>query len=703
MQSDSTTKTIYEDAEDRKVTGWVIFDKTPAGASISNTYDIDKNSRVITLTGNAKENGFRLGNHAGALGAWSNAKQFVLCWDMKFATAFDIYITVNTSFGQRYLAYSPLDKNLGINVKQPNFIHHGIGKTKQNGQWHTIQRNLEADLLAFEPNNTLLTVNGFFVRGSGSLDNILLESSATPTVTPALASAFLARATFGSTLNEINQLVAAGNLESWIDSQFKAPPSSHLQWIKDAATVPITDDDWNGWVLQLEAARLDAWFAIVVQGQDQLRQRVAFALSEIFVISKEGALITFPDSLTHYYDVLVNGAFGNFRDLLSNVTLHPMMGRYLTYLGNSKSDSSGHRPDENYAREIMQLFTIGLYQLEQNGELKDGVEQATYTQQDVTELARVFTGLSDDNGFFFASDGGHNHYTRTAPMVAWENYHDTDPKTVLNTALPAGQSVKQDVDQALDILFNHPNTAPFIARRLIQRLVTSNPSADYIERVANAFDNNGNGVRGDMQAVIKAILLDTEALNGSRDFPETFGKVREPLLFVSSLWRTFQAQTGQQGETPFAYQAYGFRDSGAQLQQQSPLSALTVFNFFTPDDAPVEIAKAGLVAPEMTITQTSWLPGVLMEYSHEAGEYRTDALTAALTLDDEVGLLSKGDVIGLVRHLDILLTAGKMSPELSAILQKHLAARQAVGASNNEMVRDLLALVMMSAEYAVQR
>lgn len=414
-------------------------------------------------------------------------------------------------------------------------------------------------------------------------------------------------------------------------------------------------------------------------------------------------MITFPDSLTHYYDTLVSGAFGNFRDLLGNVTLHPMMGRYLTYLGNSKSDSSGHRPDENYAREIMQLFTLGLYQLEQNGQLKGGVEQPTYTQQDVTELARVFTGLSDDNGFFFASDGGHNHYTRTAPMIAWESYHDTDSKTVLNTVLPAGQTVKQDVDQALDILFNHPNIAPFIARRLIQRLVTSNPSADYIERVANAFDNNGKGVRGDMRAVIKAILLDTEALNGAQDFPATFGKVREPLLFVSSLWRTFQATTGQHGSAPFTYQAYGFRDSGAQLQQQSPLSALTVFNFFTPDDAPVDIASAGLVAPEMTISELSWLPGVLMEYSHEAGEYRTDDLNAVLTLDDEVSFLSQGDTAGLLNHLDILLLAGKMSSELRAILQKHLAARQAIGATNNEIVRDLLALVMMSAEYAVQR
>lgn len=695
------TKTIYEDAEDHKTTGWVIFDKVPTGASVSNRYDIDKKSQVITLIGTAKENGFRLGNHAGALDAWNNAKQFVLYWDMKFATAFDIYVTVNTALGQRYLAYSPLDKSLGINVKQPNYIHFGIGKAKQNGQWHTIQRNLEADLLAFEPNNTLLTVNGFFVRGSGSLDNILLKTSSTPTVTPAKASAFLARATFGATLAEINQLVASGSLESWIDAQFNTTASLHLQWIKDSATTPITD--WNSLVLQLEAARLDAWFAIVVNGQDQLRQRVAFALSEIFVISKEGSLITFPDSLTHYYDVLVNGAFGNFKDLLSNITLHPMMGRYLTYLGNSKSDSSGHRPDENYAREIMQLFTIGLYQLKQNGELKGGVERATYTQQDVTELARVFTGLSDDNGFFFASDGGNNHYTRTAPMVAWESYHDTDEKTVLGTVLPAGQSVKQDVDQALDILVNHPNTAPFIARRLIQRLVTSNPSANYIERVANAFADNGNGVHGDMRAVIKAILLDTEALNGAGEFPKTFGKAREPLLFVSHLWRAFRAQTGQHGEAPFAYQAYGFRDSGAQLQQQSPLSALTVFNFFTPDDAPVDIAAAGLVAPEMTITETSWLPGVLMEYSHEAGEYQTDALTATLTLDDEVALLSKGDVTGLISHLDILLTAGMMSSELKAILQKHIVSRQAVGASNHEMVRDLIALIMMSAEYAIQR
>ena len=402
----------------------------------------------------------------------------------------------------------------------------------------------------------------------------------------------------------------------------------------------------------------------MVNGEDQLRQRVAFALSEIMVVSRFGPLINEPDGRMSYYDVLVKNAFANFETLLQEVTYHPAMGKYLSYMDNTKSDpENGNHPDENYAREVMQLFTIGLYQLNLDGSKKidaQGKSVPTYTQTDVEEMAKVFTGLTDQNGYFGVGRGT-THKSRTEPMIAYEQYHDTSDKVILGHTI-SGEDTKTDINQALKILFNHPNTGPFIAKRLIQRLVTSNPSSEYIERVALAFNDNGKGVRGDMKAVIKTILLAPEAFNGDI---ETFGKVREPLLMLSHLFRAFHAQNDvnilyQGSKALYQYNAYHFHGTG-YTEQEAPLEALTVFNYFTPDNAPYSLKKEGLVAPEFEVFSKG-LHQLLMGLINKDGfVYRTYKITAELQLSTEKSLLEAKKYDQLLDQLDTLLVAGKMS------------------------------------------
>lgn len=431
------------------------------------------------------------------------------------------------------------------------------------------------------------------------------------------ASRFLARSTMGFTIDDVVSLTES-DYESWIDNQLDAPMSLHTD-----ATVDLGLDLFEqcnsllGPIFCLENFMPSAdlwrvvWWDHVMKGQDQLRQRVAMALSEILVISSNSQLINRPDGLANYYDILVRNAFGNYRDILMEVSLHPSMGFYLSHLNNPRTiESLNIRPDENYAREIMQLFTVGLYELHPNGERKvnmsNGAYIPTYTEDDIKGLAKVFTGLGGskssnpaqpDNVEFGRPLG---RISAVDPMRMYEEWHEPGEKTIIGGhVIPAGQSGMEDISQAIDVLFNHENTGPFICKQLIQRLVKSNPSPAYVERVANVFADNGNSVRGDMESVIKAILTDNEAYNCYWQEDIGNGMLRSPLLRYTQMMKGLQAET----ETDIFFNngnAYNF------FLNQNILSAPSVFNFYAPDYVPnADFAYEGLVGPEFQILTSS--------------------------------------------------------------------------------------------------
>ncbi len=531
------------------------------------------------------------------------------------------------------------------------------------------------------------------------------------------ASAFLSRATFGANQEAIDKLMQMGNYHIWLDDQFRKKPSYHIAWahshakgVNGIGDLKDNPEDWKKYSDALGYLQRDAWWDIAVNGEDQLRQRVAFALSEILVISRNGPLLTYPDARISYYDVLVRDAFGNFEKLLQDVTYHPAMGKYLSYLGNAKADPSvGSHPDENYAREVMQLFTIGLYELNLDGtkKLKNGKPIPTYTQKDIRQMAKVFTGLSDDNGEFASEASFESFHARTSPMVAFEAYHDKGEKRILHSKqiISSGGDTKTDINRALHLLFMHPNTAPFISRQLIQRLVTSNPSAQYVERVAKVFVDNGNGVRGDLKSVIKAILLDPEALRGAHE-PTLFGKFREPLLYVTHLFRAFHAQNGlhilnQEDTKLYQYRSFNFNGTG-MTKQEGPLEALTVFNYFTPDDAPYALKKQGIVAPELELYGKQGIDDVLMGLIMKNGFiYQLYHITAELQLDKEIALVHAKKYDALLDRLDLLLSAGNLSATTKNAIKKYMQSHADIG--DEKLVRFVIGLVITSPDYALQR
>lgn len=593
-----------------------------------------------------------------------------------------------------------------------------------NGEYYGLvpQSGTVSLLLTLHPgqNNFSIILKDSSGNSSSPLSFTIRRQLRFPIHDKAEASRFLSRATFGATYESIENLYRIGDYEAWIEEQFRIHPTLHMQWIHSHAigingTPNLYDhlEDWKHYSDALGTMQRDAWWDIVVNAPDQLRQRMAFALSEIFVISRNGPLQTFPDARVSYYDLLVNYAFDNFETLLQNITYHPAMGKYLSYLGNRKSDPAvGNHPDENYAREVMQLFTIGLYELERNGTKKYRHNQpvATYTQQDIREMAKIFTGLSDDNGIFETEGSFSSFHARTSPMVPFETYHDTSEKKILHAhyTIPAGGNTIGDINAALHQLFIHDNTAPFISKQLIQRLVTSNPSAGYVERVARVFENNGNGVRGDLKAVIKAILLDDESLRGRND-SSVFGKFREPLLYVSHLFRAFHAQnavhTLKQGDTPlYRYRSYNFNGTG-MTKQEGPLEALTVFNYFTPDDGPAALKRQHLVAPELELYGKQGIDDVLMGLITENGfVYRLFNITAKLQLQREIALIHDNRYEDFVDELDLVLTGNTMEINTKEAIVHYLQThRNDENMTLEKLVRLGIGLVMTSPDYALQR
>lgn len=516
---------------------------------------------------------------------------------------------------------------------------------------------------------------------------------APPPVSRAEAFQLLNQASFGATEAEARRVMNMG-VEAWIDDQLRQPAALQLPRLLSLPRPAL--------LFELQPDRADAWFRNVLHGDDQLRQRVAFALSEIFVVSQNGALVDFTYSLADYYDVLARNAFGNYRDLLEAVTLHPAMGVYLSMLGNEKPDPANNiRPDENYARELMQLFSIGLVKLNPDGTPQldgDGQPIPTFDQAVVEGFAHVFTGWTYANVPDFHTQWPPDT-SQFSPMQLWSSFHDTGAKTLLDGyTIPAGQTGGQDLENALDDLFNHPNVGPFIATRLIQRLVTSNPSAAYVARVAGVFDDNGAGVRGDLGAVVRAILLDTEARPKTK--LDTDGKIKEPLLRLTQLWRAYDAKSDS-GRYPIDY-IWVFLGQG-------PLQSPSVFNFFTPMFAPPgEIRERGLVAPELQIateylnTFGSNLMFWQIFYWNWLADRSDENITPDTVLIDysEEAALA-GDVGALVTRVGDKLLAGEMSETLRDEITNIVGQIP----SDQGVVRaaEAIYLVVTSPEYVYQR
>ena len=525
-----------------------------------------------------------------------------------------------------------------------------------------------------------------------------------------LAARFLAQATFGPTSDAIAELRSTGyDYNAWIDRQIGQPPSYAAPIVVAALT--------SGGITKIQNTQnRRARNQVMIAGPDQLRQRVAYELSQIFVISDANSAVSNAnEGSCSYYDMLVRDSFTTFRQLLFDVTYHPMMGRYLNQYRNRKSDPAKNtHADENYARESEQLFSIGLYQLNPDGTYQtdgSGRPLESYTNAQITEFAKVFTGFTDQDHNPGAVGTGTNHtdfpsapQNYTEPMKMWDGQHDATAKSLFHYAgarkpdLPPNQGGVQDVSDAIDNLAEHPNTGPFISRQLIQRLVTSNPSDAYVGRVAAAFANNGQGQRGDMVAVIKAVLLDPEARNVSFITDPEHGKLREPYVRVTHLLRAFQYKvTG----TVLPYDLGGTNEN---ILGQFPLASPTVFNFYAPDYQPQgPIGDAGLVGPEFQIQNAVFgiaTPNVYYNLvSGTVGSFSLD-LSAQAALADNPG--------NLLDNVDLLLTAGTLSATSRAtILAAINAVTQAMvpAGSTIQLTRTRLAiyLVATSPDYAIQK
>ncbi len=520
-------------------------------------------------------------------------------------------------------------------------------------------------------------------------------------VTAEEAARLLAQATFGTSSESIARVQSLG-LEGWIDEQLSLPMGApHLDFVLANS---------NG---SRQEPRHEVWWRDVVDGEDQLRQRVAFALSQIFVVSDQGyTLGNAQYGVTHYYDQLREGAFGNYRDLLETITLSPVMGVYLSMLQNQRGEMLGNtRADENFAREVLQLFSIGLYELNIDGTQKTsgGKPIHTYTQEQIEEYSRVYTGWNFGGATDWTLAAINSRADKIAPMQAWQEYHDQGAKTLLGgVTLPAGQTAEQDLQMALDTIASHANVAPFISKQLIQKLVTSNPTPAYVARVSRVFNDNGQGVRGDLGAVVKAILLDDEARYGHLNVQD-FGKLREPILRLSHLWRAFDVHVGLQSVDGVYNTASPHLKDLDSVGGQAVLKSPSVFNFFHPDYSPLgPIYSRGKVAPEAEIYTEDKILLLTnridrqIQYEHDDGD--SNARKSSYINLAEERALAAVSTDALLDRLDLLLLSGSMSDGLRNILIDHIESLPSADTKDGQSrrVRDALSLIMASPDYLVQ-
>ena len=501
------------------------------------------------------------------------------------------------------------------------------------------------------------------------------------------AARFLLQAALGATDADITAVQARG-YAGWLDDQMSmASHTTGWDWLM-AQGYNRLDVRYNQ-----QYADFMMWNQLVA-APDSVRKRVALAWSEILVVSTssiEGDTPSF--AMAAYWDLLNRNVFGNYRQLLQEITLNPAMGAYLNTRGNQKENpSTGRVPDENYAREVMQLFSIGLHHLNDDGTLRGGVVSETYGPSDVTNLARIFTGYD-------LNKTGHQDAVYPVayrnPMTVNASRHSTLDAKFLGTTVSTGDATTR-LTQALDTIANHPNVGPFIARQLIQRLVTSNPSAAYVGRVAAAFNNNGSGVRGDLRAVTKAVLLDADARRDPSLTAPTWGKLREPMLRFVQWARTFGV-TSSDGR----WVLYNLESSLGQ----SPLRSPSVFNFFRPGYVPAgtALATTGQPAPEFQITNENTV-ATYINFMRDriASGYTSDNSKLAADYARELALVA--DPAALVARLNLLLTGNQLAPATVSTIRDAVTTISAQSdTGRNNRVWAAVLLVMSSPDYIVQK
>lgn len=493
------------------------------------------------------------------------------------------------------------------------------------------------------------------------------------------AAKLLYQGSFGPTATSL-AMTEKLTAQQWLNMQMQLSPTWHYSLTKEYCSEPKK--------FSCLQAQESVWLQHALTAEDQLRQRVAFALSQILVVSsKEPPLAKYGDGLAWYYDILLKHSFGNYRDLLQDVTLSPAMGVYLSMQGNRKANPRKNTfPDENYAREVMQLFSIGLYQLDITGQalLDDhGQKIPSYQQGDVENLARVFTGwdIAENKRYGHSRSGRYDTFMELNPRQ-----HDYGAKVLFGQPIAAELSAKKELEISLDLLFNHPNVGPFISRQLIQRLVSSNPSPAYVARVAKVFNDNGKQVRGDLGAVVQAILLDVEA-RGPVAVPAV--KLKEPLLRYVGFLRAFSAQPS--GDN---YRLRGM----SKTFGQGPLRSPSVFNFYQSDYMPTSLgdddyARRGVVVPEAEIMID---PLVIKQLSKVFKQTMSNRASFSLDLQPALRLANNSDE--MLEYLNQLLLAGKMTPVFKAKLLAHL--RTVKGQKNQ--LKEAIYLIVTAADYALQ-
>jgi len=506
--------------------------------------------------------------------------------------------------------------------------------------------------------------------------------------TDAEAARFLEQATFGPTPDLIAHVKSVG-FDQFLYEQFTAPMTGYPD--RELFPSTATEDCPSGSVCRRDNYTMyplqNQFFVNAIYGEDQLRQRVALALHQIFVVS--GVEVTHSGRMTPYLQILDRHALGNFRNLLYDITLNPAMGSYLDMAGNSKT-----APNENYAREVLQLFSIGLYRLNPDGTRQldqNGQPIPTYDQNVINAFARVFTGWN----FVPAAIPGIPDYIH--PMVPTESRHDTTAKVLLrNVTLPAKQKSVKDLDDAIDNIFNDPNVGPFISKQLIQHLVTSNPSPSYVERVSTVFNNNGSGVRGDLQAVVRAILLDPDALTPSASPNQ--GHLRHPALFVAGFLRAFTAKSADGGGTSDGYLNPQIVTMGMDLFKPP-----SVFSYFSPNFGVEAPGGGSFTGPEFGVYNTSTaLVRANFINTMVFSKIAVSANAPNGTSIDVSSLLPYADDLDkLLDSLNTLMMHGSMSPEMR---QSIMTAVSAVSKSNSlKRVRTAVYLVATSSQYQVER